>query len=312
MSVVALVASSIIEIGQLHLAGRVASLLDVALNASGAVLTAWCAAVLQRKGLSGRLLVGLMIPAVAFVLVAHLIFARQLARQTLRLAAWDPRYEIVAGDEVDGGRAYAGVVLDARVCAGGATGLRCAGPAATLDERRALVDAAIAAQRIVLSARVVSSSPTQSGPARIVSFSRDASARNATLAQEWAHLVARIRTPLAGRNGYRYEFLLPEAVQVGDTTVVTAHFDGGRVSLSAMGTRRRATTFTFGLLDAWVLTRSLDRITPARLWRARLSTVLLACGPVIWLAAAVAARRRRRNLANRNAAMGARGVAETP
>lgn len=308
----ALVASSIIEFGQLLLTGRIASPLDVTLNATGAVLAAWLALLVLRTRFGARPLLGLVMLAVSLALASHLVLASRLVSQVLQLADWDSRYQVVAGDEVNGDRVFVGLVLEPTICAGAGSGERCARPGATPNERRELVEAAIGAQRVVLSARVVSSIRAQSGPARIVSFSRDAAARNATLAQDSMHLVARIRTPLSGGNGARYEFVLPDAIHPGDTTTVTASFDRGRIHLLADGARRREFIFEFGLLDAWVVTRPLDRITPGRLRLARLSTVLLLCGPVVWLAAVVVDSRRQLGRGNAGAAAGAPGVARVP
>ncbi len=54
------------------------------------------------------------------------------------------------------------------------------------------------------------SNTAQTGPARIVSFSADAGARNFTLGQEGSKIEFRLRTPITGRNG------IPLAVKSSD------------------------------------------------------------------------------------------------
>jgi len=66
----------------------------------------------------------------------------------------------------------------------------------------------------------------QSGPARIVSLSRDPGRRNFTLGQSEHNMVFRLRTPLTGENGSRPEFVVPDVFSTNATRHLVVTYDG--------------------------------------------------------------------------------------
>jgi hypothetical protein len=215
------------------------------------------------------------------------------------LSSWDPAFEIVAGDEVGGGRRYAGEVADARICAG--VPPVCAEPGAGPEERARLAALALQTQTVSVSARVLSRSDGQDGPARIVGFSGGVGARNLMLGQVGSALVARIRTPITGANGSDFELLLPDAVRAGEPTVVAAEYERGALRLTAEGAwGRRGVTYRFGLLDGWLTgflradTREFAWLTPEHLWRGRAAAAVVLLVPLLLALVGLAPRRRAR------------------
>jgi VanZ family protein len=63
--------------------------------------------------------------------------------------------------------------------------------------------------QFTLNTTVATADTAQTGPARIVSLSKDPEHRNFTLGQEGAHLVFRLRTPITGENGTYFNLVVP-------------------------------------------------------------------------------------------------------
>jgi glycopeptide antibiotics resistance protein len=63
--------------------------------------------------------------------------------------------------------------------------------------------------QFTLAATVATADTSQSGPARIITISKDPYNRNLTLGQEGRDLVFRLRTPLTGKNGESPELVAP-------------------------------------------------------------------------------------------------------
>lgn len=66
--------------------------------------------------------------------------------------------------------------------------------------------------QMTLLLRIRTNRPDQSGPARIVTQSMDPNRRNWTLGQTGKRLVLRVRTPISGRNGSRFQLITPECI----------------------------------------------------------------------------------------------------
>jgi glycopeptide antibiotics resistance protein len=265
--------SLIAELGQSQVTGRIASPYDVLLNLAGAALAAWATVRLLRRDIRPHaVLVGIAAP-VALAVLAFLIFSTAWVERQLRVAAWDPSFAVLAADELGGGRAYQGDVWDAKLCAGGVTGRVCVRPGAGAEARQRVVEAAEQSQYVELTAHIRSSTDRQSGPARIITFSRDPTARNVTLGQEGRALIFRIRTPLLGPNGAHPQLRLSDAVWTDRPTRVGATFAGGTVTIrSASAMLSRSGEFRIvGLLESWVLVWSLDYLEPKHLVRAGLA-----------------------------------------
>ncbi len=63
-----------------------------------------------------------------------------------------------------------------------------------------------------LAIQLATANTNQTGPARILSISKDLFQRNLTLGQWRSHLSIRLRTPVTGNNGTRPEFIIPNVL----------------------------------------------------------------------------------------------------
>src|SRR5690606_8656368 len=120
---------------------------------------------------------GLLLFAVMFGSYSAVLLLLSVMQPDLRIRNWNPDFEIHAGDEVGGDRAYLGTVTSAQICTGEVGHEVCAGPGASENLRRMLATLAENSQRIVLSATVLPFAGDQSGPARIVTFSQGTTRR---------------------------------------------------------------------------------------------------------------------------------------
>lgn len=86
---------------------------------------------------------------------------------------------------------------------GDESGIRVNGerPLRSIDPTDPVMDPVRRASSMILSVRLRTRNPSQSGPARIVTLSGNTQERNFTLAQDGADLVFRVRTEQAGPNG---------------------------------------------------------------------------------------------------------------
>jgi glycopeptide antibiotics resistance protein len=240
-----------VEIGQLRVPGRTVSPFDVMRNAVGAAAAALLATRAFRSGITPRA-VQRIVGALCFTGVLVFLTATAFAAsRTIVLSGWTPRYAVLAGDEVGGGRAYHGIVSDPVICGGAVEEEICATPGASPEDRSDLVAAAISAQRVRLSAVVISRAP-QVSLARIVTFSGGVLYRNATLYQEDRDLYLRLRTPQSGPNATDLVFVLPEAVRDTRLTRIDATYEPGRIELRAMDPERTVTgRFLMAIFSGW-------------------------------------------------------------
>ena len=290
VAAVAFAASVTIEAGQHFMAGRFVSGRDVALNTAGAIITAAVIGALRARAVRVRRLVAPTAVLVFVGVAGYMGGSALFVERAFRLADWDPSFPVLSADEAGGDRAYAGRVLDPRLCGGAAANAECVAPGADVAARRRVAEVAMRDQRVTMRATVISARDDQTGPARIITFSGGTGERNATLAQDGRTLVVRLRTPLSGSNGSAVEFGLPDAVRARDTTRLHASFEAGALTLVAEGGVRRAATIRFGFLDSWVSARSIERILPAHLLRARVTGVIVFVTPLLLFALAVGRR----------------------
>lgn len=225
--------SVIAEGGQLFIVNRSPSTWDVLLNSGGGVLAAWLGGEVGRRGVNAETATLLVWTHLYLAALVYLLAMGSFHKGAHRLESWVGDYPVLAGVEVGGLREYEGTVEDAEICTGDRTGRVCAGPGAEASSRARIASTAVREQRVELRATVVSSSSRQSGPARILTFSDGVLQRNATLAQENADLILRLRTPLAGSNGAEVELHLPGAIPEGIPTRVRAIYEEGKVTLRA-------------------------------------------------------------------------------
>jgi len=85
--------------------------------------------------------------------------------------------------------------------------------------------------RFTFSAIVATAELKQSGPARIVTLSSDSHHRNFTLGQSGTHLLFRLRTPLAGKNGVSGQLLFPNVFSDEDFHHLVVTYDSRMVTL---------------------------------------------------------------------------------
>jgi VanZ family protein len=263
VALAALGGSVVVELGQLYSQARVASPVDIALNAGGAVLVAWAF-----LGPLRRLRTPALRVTVALVWIGTVALAVQADRTFapgMVLEGWDPEYPVTQGDEAGAERSYVGTVSDARICAGEGDDRLCATDGAPADVRRRLTELAARDQRLEMSASVESGSDVQSGPTRIITFSRGAFLRNVTMAQESTGLVLRFRTPLTGSNGRRYEIYVPGVIHEGVPTSITSVFDEGAVRTSIeTATGETVRNHVFDAFAVGILTRPGDYVPPGQ------------------------------------------------
>jgi len=81
--------------------------------------------------------------------------------------------------------------------------------------------------QLTLLLRVRTARLDQSGPARIVTQSMDPSRRNWTLGQMGKRLVFRVRTPISGRNGSRFQLITPDCILDTNWHAVAATYRRG-------------------------------------------------------------------------------------
>lgn len=249
----AVAVSLLAETGQVFIEGRHPSTMDLVLNACGGAALGWVAVRVGAWAGPARALAPFVLLAWGLT-AGHGLASALAVERGHRIRGWDRDYPVLAGDEAGGGREYVGSVRDPSICAGRGEDRVCVGPDAGAEARRRLVRVARESQTVEARARIVSESDRQRGPARIVTFSGSPVRRNVTLGQQGRTLVFRVRTPIAGPNGTRTEFHLIEAVPVGQVTLVTAVFDGGRVTLRATGEGAKASGVLYpGLLQGWML-----------------------------------------------------------
>jgi hypothetical protein len=251
-ALIACLVSGTIEVAQFWIPGRYVEPWDVALNTAGASIGVFALAEVHRHAVPPGVIMAAVGIATFLAMLGGLGGASVLANDLRRMEMWDPTFPVVVGDEATGGRRYSGQIADARICGGEGSSRVCADPGATLEERDRLTDVAELTQRVEITARVRSESDTQQGPARIITFSRDAVTRNITLGQVDRTLWLRVRSHLGGDNGSELSFLLPESIQQGSVASVSVLYTPAQVEMRVeQNGRVTAAEFPAGLLAGW-------------------------------------------------------------
>lgn len=138
-------------------------------------------------------------------------------------------------------------------------------------------------KQLTIEAVITTDSADQSGPARIVSFSRDAGSRNFTLGQQNGKLVLRLRTPRTGSNGTRPSAEL-FAIAPDRAIHVVVTYDDGRLRAYRDGKLEMETRKIRGDFSNWQAHHLVlgDEHSGQRNWDGRLEGVAIynrALGP---------------------------------
>ena len=125
--------------------------------------------------------------------------------------------------------------------------------------------------------RVMSHSVEQGGPARIVSYSVDAGARNFTIAQDGSALVVRLRSSETDDNGMP-QFEVPDVFIPGEWRDIVVTYDFHRLCTYVDGRRRACRSSPAGDFSNWDRSHELsigNEATAQRPWRGAISHVAL-------------------------------------
>ena len=279
--VVAVLLGLVLESSQWFVKGRTVAPTDVMLNAAGAGVVIWVVGSALGRRVSPNRVPGVVGGAIFLGVLVCFFYTFVSVRAKSEILDWDPAFKLRTADEVGGRRAYLGRITNARICSRTNEGELCLEQGADANIRRRLTTAAESSQFVELAASVRSESNDQRGPARIITFSWSTDLRNATLAQLGKTLTLRVRTPLAGQNGARVSFGLPDAVEREKATEVRAVFRNGGVTLqSTSDGRRKKAAFQFGLVDSWWLLWGPRLIVPSQVLRVWVVSTVALCLPI--------------------------------
>ena len=249
-------AAAVIELLQTWYVGRTPAALDIVANAGGALLGLWFGRIAFEPASRLRIPRAAAIPLLAGAMIIQGTWL--WPRTSSAIDGWDSEFPLLIGNEATGDRPWDGVIEElalvaetlpvARIeeLARAATGeiVRSLASPETLSIRdpevahgrgdavwpvhdvQAFAESTRRRQAFTIIGRMRSAGDTQSGPARIVTFSRDPYQRNFMIGQEHRSLVFRVRTPASGANGMRPEAVARDAVRAGRSTVVAATYDG--------------------------------------------------------------------------------------
>ncbi len=259
---VALGLSMSIELLQMIYVERYASVWDVAANVAGSMLGALLISRFHHRGDEVEVRISLRSTIALGTLSAAFVFLMSLPGKPTSLIGWDPAAELMVGDEVTGNRPFNGDVMSVGISTrrltrkkirqllrSGPDGLskedllwsRKYSESADLNrpssiphgeillsesDRLRLFDTLDGGDALTVLAWFRTDDLTQTGPARIFTYSRDPWRRNFTLAQEKSRLVFRLRTPATGPDGSRPEVETLNVLAVERPTFAAAAYDG--------------------------------------------------------------------------------------
>jgi hypothetical protein len=145
-----------------------------------------------------------------------------------------------------------------------------------VDGNGPLLTACRKSNELTVEATIVPDSLDQDGPARIVSFSRDARNRNFTLGQSGDKLVFRLRTPRTGDNGTKPEVTLAK-LAAGKRHHVVVSYRPGRLLCVVNGEQTRYTAKVKGTFRNWEPMQLIfgDEYADGRDWQGRIEGVAI-------------------------------------
>lgn len=133
----------------------------------------------------------------------------------------------------------------------------------SLDPPRRFTEAAQSRSAFTLGIIATPAHLRQSGPARLVSLSINASLRNLTVGQDGTALVVRIRTPRAGPNGTRLAWRLSGFFDADTSVAFVVSYDTGRLTVYDQrrpGPRTTAITPEMSILSSLPMALGLGSI----------------------------------------------------
>ena len=255
--------STIAEVLQLGYVDRVPSPFDIASNTLGALGGYLAAMVLLRA--TGHNSKSLRVPrpiAAAAILVA-VIGTTSLVRHppASDFSNWNPTFHLAVGNELTGDRPWEGTVSEfatypfamaapqineidqtSRLPPGGlmppADFAQHPGqPLLSRQDELTWHNALVSRNQLTLLVWMRTSDLNQTGPARIITYSQDASSRNFTLGQLRDTLTFRLRTPASGPNGTSPALYSGPVLSLDHPSFVAAVYDGRISSLYVDGKR---------------------------------------------------------------------------
>ena len=251
-----------IEVLQIWFVGRYPGIFDVVANACGQVIGHRFGGALLADPSRHRAFVPVSrkTALAAAIGVVALAGMWTTARSGSDLSNWASDFQLLTGNEVTGDRPWRGRIdvlgivsepltirqvhrfsalpdLDLRAALKGLHAAYLADAPlnfetggsheASPDVAHALYTQARASNALTVVARVTTASADQTGPARLVSFSRNTVARNFDLGQEGRRLWFRVRTPLSGDNGMDLYVETSSVFVDKQPLTIVATYDGG-------------------------------------------------------------------------------------
>jgi VanZ like family/Concanavalin A-like lectin/glucanases superfamily len=252
--------STLAEFLQLGYVDRTPSLADVASNTLGAVLGYFVAKRFvsrrARRPLTLPLPRWLAVAAIPAALLGTLALLHN--RPAHDFSNWNPAYQLVVGNEADGGRPWNGTLSAVAIypfampsaeisalakvgrvfpAATGQTPIYGPLPADVLkaqfnqpllspQRQQTFYNALTQSNQLTILINMQTPDLGQHGPARIVTYSADAWGRNFTLGQNLNGLAFRLRTPATGGNGTDPALYTGPVLEANRQTMVAAVYDG--------------------------------------------------------------------------------------
>jgi VanZ family protein len=263
-----LLLSTCAEVLQLGYVDRIPSFLDIASNTAGALVGYLSARFFLGRAYRPRSLRfyrAIGIAAIPIAILGTLTLIHEPPKSDF--SDWNPAFHLAVGNELTGDRPWSGTIsklaiypfamspaqldslgqqsptnapseapivgpMDAGELAG-----RTGGPLLSQEEEVRFFDTLVNRSQLTLAVWMRPNNLEQSGPARIVTYSRDPSRRNFTLGQIGNTLTFRLRTPASGINGVNPALYTGPVLSLDKTSFVAAVYDGRVARLYVDGKR---------------------------------------------------------------------------